>query len=637
VGRVRPTATGRGWLLSVAEALPLPHQAFRPYTLGEAVAELGDYAHTVGALGWNEKHAKDNRASLRNEIAAQSKTLAKRLRALVASDLVDLDDDSDPEAVVAAAARFNEAWHSETAITEAFRDLCDAAKAPGMTSRALRKLSAIIASQVGPAAYGPFSLLSQAANALVDTEEDLARWRDASPEPLTEALRVEMANNLLIAAPVGHVTVWVTYYRALVSRMREVAGPMTFFQADWALPNAFDSGPNVFPEGAELREIREDVRWLDDLNVESEKPESRLALVRVDLGERQVAGAVEEAQRRIDAILSVAVEAGGVSWQSAGAYAILLDGKARSSSLGLNLHEGATSTDSYGIGATSDLLTNILQQLDAALTKGPMPEHLVEALASLREARMTNHRDVTSYSARPVTPRVATALEDHAMELIARTLQVRPVPMVEALQRREALDQADRQVAGQLAAPFIDAWSREHHEGRANLEKKIFDYSQGRRLVSVATVVGLQAEIRELPMSDLECADFDDAVAICTDPDRERQLLDEMWSETSLLRARHRRVRNAINHGLPLAATTLNSIRNYAVETSTTALHLALTWFKNGDTGETLLQQEENAWTERMDRINHGLSWAVDSARTEQEPQNRQRTSTPSPGAAPLA
>lgn len=620
VERVRPTATVSGWLLSVAEALPLPHRADLPYTLGEAVAELGDYAQAVGAESWNSKPSKENRASLRKEIAAQSETLAERLGALVASVLDDLRDDSDPEAVVAAAARFNEAWHSETAVRDAFRDLCDAAKVPGMTSRALRKLSAVIASQVGPAAHGAFSLLSQAADALVNTEEDLARWRDASlPEPLTEARRLEMAKDILIAAPVGRVTVWVAYYRALVSRMREVAGPMTFFQADWALPNAFDGGPNDFPESAELREIRKDVRWLDTLHVEAGKPENRLSLVRVDLGKRQVAGAVEEAQRRIDAILSVAVEAGGVSWQSAGAVAVLLDGRARSSSLGLNLHDAAASADSYGMGATSDLLSNILDQLDAALTKGPMPEQLVEALASLREARMTDHRDVTSYGARPVTPRVATALEDHAMELIASTLQVHPKRLAEMLQRREALDQADRQVAGQLTAPFIDAWSREHHEGRVDLEKKIFDYSRGRRLVSVARTVALQAEIRALPMSDLERADFDDVVAICTDPDRERQLLDEMWSETSLLRARHRRVRNAVNHGLPLATITLNSIRNYAGETSTTALHIALAWFKNGDTGETLLQREENAWTERMDRINHGLSWAADSARTEEE------------------
>ena len=619
--RVQPTARVSDWLLSVAEVLPLPHRAAPPYTLGEAVAELGDYAQAVGALQWKCWTSKKNRASLRNEIEAQSETLGERLGALIASVLDDLRDDSDPEAVVAAAARFNEAWHSEMAVTDAFRDLCDAAKVPGMTSRALRKLSAIIASQVGPAAHGAFSLLSHAADALVNTEEDLARWRNAPfAEPLTEAHRLEMATDILVTAPAGRIIVWTVYYRAIVSRMREVAGPMTFLRADWALPNAFDIELNDFPERAELRGIRKDVRWLDDIHVKSLKPENRLALVRVDLGERQVAGAVDEARRRVDAVLSVAVEAGGTSWQSAGVATVLLDGEVRSSSLGLNLREtSAREDDSYGMGATAEILSSIADQLGDALTKGPMPEHLVEALNSLREARMTDHRDVLFHGARRVTPRVATALEDHAMELIASVLGVSPATLAAALQRREALVQADRRIADQLMAPFDEAWSREHSERRQELEGEISDYSSGGREVSVAKVVAFQAEIRALPMSDLQRADFEDSLAICTAPARERRLLDEMLREAGLLRDRHRRVRNAVNHGLPLNVTTLNSIRDYADHTSSTALNIALTWFKDGDPGETLLQREEGAWAERIDRIDHDLSLAVEHTRTEGE------------------
>ncbi|WP_415855898.1 hypothetical protein [Sinomonas sp. G460-2] len=620
--RVRPTATVSDWLLSVAEVLPLPYRAVPPYTLGEAVAELGDYAQAVDASGWNSRVARNNRDSLRTEIEAQSEAIGGQLGALIVPLLDDLQDVADQEAVVAAATRFGEVWHSEIAITDAFRDLCAAAKVAGVTSRALRKLSAVIASQVGPAAHGAFSLLSHAADTLVNTEEDLARWRDAQlPEPLTEAHRIEMATEILVAAPAGRTVVWTVYYRAIVSRMREVIGPMTFLQADWALPNAFDVELNDFPERAELREIRKDVSWLDNLHVESLKLENRLTLVRVDLGERQVAGAVEEAHRRIEAVLSVAVEAGGVSWQSANAAIVLLDGKVRSYSRGLSVRDAQMlEDDSYGMGATAEILSSVADQLGDALTEGPMPEHLVEALASLREARMTDHRDVLFNGARRVTPRIATALEDHAMELIASVLRVTPGTLATALQRREALSQAGPRIADQLMAPFDEAWSREPHEGRQELERKISQYSRGgTRLVSVAKAVALQDEIRALPMSDLQRADLEDALAICTDPDRERQLLEEMWCETGLLRARHRRVRNAVNHGLPLKETTLNSIRNYADDTSRTALNIALTWFKNGDPGATLLQREDNAWAERMDRISHGMSWAVEDAQTEEE------------------
>lgn len=135
----------------------------------------------------------------------------------------------------------------------------------------------------------------------------------------------------------------------------------------------------------------------------------------------------------------------------------------------------------------------------------------------------------------------------------------------------------------------------------------------------MAKVVALQAEIRALPMSDIQRADFEHSLAICIDPARERQLLDEMWREASLLRARHRRFRNAVNHGLPLRVTTLNSVRDYADHTSSTALNIALTRFKNGDHGETLLQREEGAWAERMNRIDHDLSFAEEHTLTDED------------------
>lgn len=139
-------------------------------------------------------------------------------------------------------------------------------------------------------------------------------------------------------------------------------------------------------------------------------------------------------------------------------------------------------------------------------------------------------------------------------------------------------------------APFKDTWSREHRQGRRELEQKIFDYSDDPPTVFVVKAVGLRAELRALAMSDLERADLEDALAICTDPEREQRLLDEMWHEASLLRARHRRVRDAVNHGVPLNLTTLNSVRNYADATSGTALNIALSWFKNGGPEASLIR-----------------------------------------------
>lgn len=618
VVRVRPTATVSDWLLSVAEVLPLPYGDGPPYTLGEAVAELGAYAQATKASEWNKpRPIKKNRDDLQAEIDAQFQTLGGRLEKLIAPLLANIRDDTDQEAVVEAAARFSEAWHSQIAITSAFGDLCDAAKVSGMTSRALRKLSAIIASQVGHAAHSSYSSLNHAANTLVSTEADMAMRADTQhPGPATEAQRLEMATDILVAAPAGRIVVWTVYYRATISRMRQVMGPITFLKANWALPNVSEDAVHDFPERAELIQIRDRLHWFDDLHAEAMEPESRLVLVRIDLGNRQVAGAGELARRRIEAALSIAVEAGGVSWQSAGATVLFLEGETHSSSSTLNFRKPQARGDgSYGVGVTAEILSSVADQLGDALTRGPMPEHLVEALASLREARMTDHRDVSFYDARPVTPRVATALEDHAMELIASVLGERADTLAAALQRQKALAQADSQVVVQLMEPFNGAWSHKHHEGRRELERMISKYAPGGViLVSFAEAVALQDNIRALPMSELQRADFEDALAICTDPKRERKLLDEMWRETRLLRARHRRVRNAVNHGLPLDAATLNSIRGYAIDTSRGALDIALSWFENGGSGAALLQREEKVWTDRMDRIGEGLSWAEEEA-----------------------
>lgn len=96
--------------------------------------------------------------------------------------------------------------------------------------------------------------------------------------------------------------------------------------------------------------------------------------------------------------------------------------------------------------------------------------------------------------------------------------------------------------------------SGEYLPGRKELEQQISDYGRGGGvLVSVSMAAAHHDELRALPMSDLQRADLEDALKICTDPVHEREFFEEVQDETKLLRDRHRRVRNAVNHGLPLS------------------------------------------------------------------------------------
>lgn len=604
------------WLDSVAQVLPLPHRTELPYTVGDAVAEYGNWARSTRPRDWGKDSSRKTRSSLQAELRAQMDGLGPRLTerfATVVEHLVAATTQADVSRVADA---FAESWSVDTTVSEAFADLCEAAQQPQVTTRRLRKLADVIASRIGPAARGGISVLSSAAEALIGSEEDLARsQRDPLPVPFGESDRFEMAKATLLAELRGHVVVWLVYSRA-ISEFRLVAGPITFLAADWALQVAFGDGPNDFVERAELRSMKRDVFWLKSAEEATQDPKNRLALVRVDLGERPVAGSIEDARRRVEALLSIAVEAGGVSWRDAGASAALVDGEVRMSSPFLLLDRRVAGDDTYGMAATSDLMKNVAAQLNDALSRRAMPEQLVEALAALRQARMTDHRDVSFYDAEAVPPRIATALEDHAMEQLASTLNVHPLELANALQSHETLALADRRLARGLTAPFERRWASDDRAAHDRIEREVIEYAHDGGTVSIRRVVEHAEEIRALEMSALQRSDFEHALEVCTNPTREHEVLTKLWDETTVLRARHRRVRNAVNHGLPLSASMLYSVRDYAERTSSAALHMALSWFKSDRDGSTLVTAQTQAWSDRHTRLDEGVSWLANEKRT---------------------
>ncbi len=102
-----------------------------------------------------------------------------------------------------------------------------------------------------------------------------------------------------------------------------------------------------------------------------------------------------------------------------------------------------------------------------------------------------------------------------------------------------------------------------------------------------------------------------DALRTRTDTSREQELLTATRKESELLRDRHRRVRNAVNHGLPLAPTTLSSVREYPTSTSQVALNLALAWFIGDESGAALLAQEHANWLDRLALVANGENWTT--------------------------
>lgn len=617
MARVRPPAPVSDWMVAVAEVLPHPHRQPAPYTLGEAVSELGAYADSVTSSAWTGSRAvRGNRDSLRTEVGAQTKVLGTRLRAHVSKPLTAVSGPASRTSLAKACIAFEGVWRSKAAVTAAFEDLCAEAKIVSTGTARLRQLAEIIASQLGMEAISHFSPLREAADILASPEEELTEWKGVVvPQPFDERARVRLAREKLTVSPLGRVVVWAVYSRATAWGMRIDLGPVTVLRPEWVLPNAFDDNGQEFPERDELRDIRQHVHWLDEVHRLSTDPDNRLALVRVDLGERNAAGATAAARRLIHALLAVPVTAGGVSWQETGAAAVVLDGTVRMQSLGPIKTGPKTFEDDYGVGATGEILHEVEAELGPALTKRPMPDHLVEALNSLREARMTEHRDVQFYGARRVSLRNATALEDHAMELIASVLKVRGEELSEAVAQRYALHLAEGRILDMVLSPFAWSATTEPYKRRDQLEAEVSRYTGGGvQLVDVAKVVANVSDIRALPMTPMQRRDFEEGILACTDPAREHLVLSAAGADVALLRARHRRVRNAVNHGLPLAPSTLGSVRGYAETTSQYGLELALRWFIDETAGTALVAQEKQQWADRLARAARGVSWAQAAA-----------------------
>lgn len=594
--------TGRdsgSWLETIAMILPLKHRKSTPFTLGEAIEELGLWARDARAESWRSNGNKD---SLNLDIRDRYTVIGPSLRTLVSTHVKRILVAPDRLDVGGTADDFQTVWRQPDSIRAAFRDLCEAARDASTSSWELRNLSDVVASQLGPAIRSPWSALREAAAALGGGPET---GLNRSPEAKTVASslspedRVRAAEDILAAEPpTGHVVVWIVYDRAIVP-WRIEAGPITFLWANWMVPNALRDDGQDFAERKELRALLNDVMWADDLEGAINNHGTRLALARVDLGQRPVAGALQEAERRVEAILSIAVGAGGVSWQETGASSVVADGRIWTTSRGLRLGRHSRSEDTYGMGATSEILKSVAERMNETMTERPMPEYLIEALVSLREASMTKHRDVDFYGTRAVTPRVATALEDHATELIASVASMTSPDLASALEEREVDWILQRRVLEGITALFDGNIPPSKDDGA--LEKEICQYQNGGRVVSIIKAVELRDQLLRLPMSDLARADLTASLRALTDPEYEIGLLESIRCEVKAVRTRHRRVRNAINHGNPLTEPALESIRGYSERCARSALNLALEGYVSG-TPVSSMVIEERQHRQRQDQ-----------------------------------
>ncbi|WP_406245421.1 hypothetical protein ACI7YT_10180 [Microbacterium sp. M] len=596
------------WMEVVGEVLPLAYRAAMPFTLREAVEELGLWAKLARAESWA---SSQNRRSLKTDIDALAVQAGPRLRDQLKSVLAETLEATDRSDISVVTGRFRDRWRAAESISAAFRDLCSAAAQPAVTTDQLGPYTNILASQLDEAAQSTWGPLRRAADILMGyttpgTDEDVP------PEQ-----RLRLAEEILCAEPPsGEVTVWALYERA-VSPFRLEFGDVTFLRADWVIPNAIRDDGQSFTERDELRSILDGPWWPTNLLEESLKqPSNRLVLARVHFGIRELAGATADAIRQIDAILSIAIGSGGVSWKNTGTKATLLNGELVGGTFGRIGSPPRQIDDTYGMSATSEILDSVASGLNDAMRARPLPDYLVEALLTLREAGMVDHRDVLFYDARAVTPRIAIALEDHALEHIASFGEVKPTALASAVQQREVDWQFEQHILAGLLGPLNHAERSRAAPVYRDLEFSIFHHDEsGTRIVSIPKAIELRDELLAIETPPWVRNEFLDAVDAVTKPKSELQLRLLKKREVEVIRSRHRRVRNAVSHGNPLPPSTIASVQGYSSRTARSALGLALHSFATKQTIADLLTEEQAGRSEQERLLAAGCNYVNRLAR----------------------
>lgn len=289
-----------------------------------------------------------SRNALRSEWTATSQALGPLLRDALGVTLPRCESALGTDAVertarAAAAAEVEvviAAARTAVALGAAWRDFVTAASTPGaspadaFTARhqfeamtravghdveARRKL--LIGTLAGDAAAVAEARLTTGATSTPPDWRAL-RGRQAG---LSSRDRLNLADRLArAAAPEGRCVAWIAFKAATLENFRLGAGHVTFLDAQWAVPNAVADDGQDFPERSELRAVKHFL------------PESAglkdVVLARVDLGNRSVAGAIEDAADSAGAIVEAAAVSGDrPGWMPYGWTVLLVDGAPRTS------------------------------------------------------------------------------------------------------------------------------------------------------------------------------------------------------------------------------------------------------------------------------------------------------------------
>lgn len=375
--------------------------------------------------------------------------------------------------------------------------------------------------------------------------------------------RLELCE-LLIAAPPpwGRCIAWVAFKDAQVDTVLH-AGPCTFLNAHWALGNAESERGHDFPGRRELQDEFSRPRKLE--------PDERVALVRVDLGSRSPAGALPAGQDLVRTLTDTAhLRSGGSRWLPFGWEMLLVDGRRVSSRTFAPDDVVSRWPRPYVLERTAEELAKSGNRLGAVLARSPLPPDLAEAVRTATEAT-------------PAHLRSRILLYDRVVELVAAFCgQESADELLDLIARSWPLSSWRADVLRAVESA-LDAgrWTEPNRREQLSAALKTSTPAGGYTLNLVAVAERTGELLGMFPSTWEACLSADVLYTFHSVP-AYLAYLETSITEATRLRARLRRVRNALVHGNPVQTKVIETVTAFAAYLSDAALSEALNAFQDG-------------------------------------------------------
>lgn len=575
------------WLKSLVSSLDRHHGASTILPLTVIAEEVLEWLELASGVDAWKKAA--NRTSLRLDLEESVGALGASLRAHIAPSLAKFHAtfaqlDRGPAAVLkqAPGTRTDAIWAD---VTLATKDLLEALGADAAVRASWDDLVAVAKDR---------TLEGREYRPIAELLFDQLRWRGLSAErifrdlvsvvafgrdphdipigrknvPLSERI-ARARTHVSTPAEVEPIVVWLGYLGGQAFPQLS-AGRVSFMNAHWAVPNAEPGGQN-FEHKAELWELVKDGGLFQVAKLVDEESDVDF-LVRVDLGRTTAAGAVSRALRMVNTILNVSIHNSGGIRPHLAQHGLLRSGQVGSSNLMVSGRERGFPDDHYGAGITARAIEDHGPRIALALANGELPRFLAAALEVQTTADHPFSRDMALRKPSEADISSVIPLADRVVQHIAAHAALAPDDVFDLLGRRWAHARWLVDVRRAVQMCLLGGGSRAGLRGElirewfANDPPRpwiLFVADRSGDLLSLCRIESERAWIRRM-------------FASVSDHAKYRALIEYYTAEGAVLKARRRRVRNALVHGNPASFPIVESVREYATFLSGRALNLGL-------------------------------------------------------------